>query len=135
MGRVVLRNYIRPSTSTDAGGSGLLFGCRNTSNSLLLKSLVTMKLISGLATLVSIAAAAPSMVDRASSPLNVKLEKAGNSAIKATISNVGHEDLRIFRPGSIFDSSSVEKAKVKAGGEYFVDTQGHDRIHVADGAA
>ncbi|KAL3962908.1 hypothetical protein ACCO45_004431 [Purpureocillium lilacinum] len=74
-----------------------------------------MKLISGLATLVSIAAAAPSMVDRASSPLNVKLEKAGNSAIKATISNVGHEDLRIFRPGSIFDSSSVEKAKVKAG--------------------
>ncbi|KAJ6438772.1 metallo-endopeptidase [Purpureocillium lavendulum] len=74
-----------------------------------------MKLHAGLAALLPLAAAMPTTRNAASSPLNVTLEKVGNSAVKATISNVGKEDLRIFRPGSILDTSAVEKAKVKSG--------------------
>lgn len=72
-----------------------------------------MKFFAGLAALASLAAAAPS---GAPSPLDVKLEKAGNSAVKATITNNGKENLKVFKVGTIFDKTPVEKVQVLSAG-------------------
>lgn len=76
-----------------------------------------MKFAAGLAALASLAAAAPS---GAPTPLDVKLEMAGNSEVKATISNTGKNDLKVFKVGTIFDKPATEKARVTTGGT--VDT-------------
>lgn len=52
------------------------------------------------------------LVAAAPSPLNVKLERAGNSLITATITNTGNKDIRIFKAGSIFDDIPTEKVKI-----------------------
>ncbi|KAK3186936.1 hypothetical protein K4F52_004380 [Lecanicillium sp. MT-2017a] len=73
-----------------------------------------MKFLAGVAALASLAAAAPS---GAPTPLDVKLEAAGNSGkVKATVTNNGKNDLKIFRPGTIFDNASTEKATVSTEG-------------------
>lgn len=72
-----------------------------------------MKFFAGLAALASLAAAAPS---GAPSPLDVKLEKSGNSAIKAVVTNNGKQDLKVFKTGTIFDQVPTEKVKVVSSG-------------------
>lgn len=69
-----------------------------------------MKFTAALASLVSLAAAAPSGV--APTPLDVQLQKVGNSLVKAVITNNGASDLKVYRPGSIFDSLPTEKVKI-----------------------
>lgn len=54
-------------------------------------------------------------VRQASSPLDVKVDSVGNSAVKASITNVGSKTLKLFTPGSILDSTAVEKAEVYSG--------------------
>ncbi|KAJ6787745.1 hypothetical protein PWT90_04004 [Aphanocladium album] len=68
-----------------------------------------MKFTTSLLTLASLAAAAPAGEE---SPLDVKLEMSGNSAVKATITNVGKENLKLLRAGSILDKLATEKAIV-----------------------
>lgn len=73
-----------------------------------------MKFFAGLAALASLAAAAPS---GAPTPLDVQLEKAGNSLVKAIITNTGKNDLKVFKIGTIFDTAPTEKVKVKSAGQ------------------
>lgn len=74
-----------------------------------------MKFLASLA-LATLAVAAPSS-KRAPSPLDVKLEASGNSAVKATITNNGKNDLKVLKTGTFLDSAPVEKAQVFAGGK------------------
>jgi deuterolysin len=50
------------------------------------------------------------------SPLVVKIDRVGNSEVKATVTNTGDVALRVLRTGSILDSSPIEKVKVSQGG-------------------
>ncbi|KAH7311629.1 metallo-endopeptidase [Stachybotrys elegans] len=68
-----------------------------------------MKFIAGLAALVSVALAAPS---RAPTPLDIKLEMVGNSAVKATVTNVGKNSLKLLKTGTFLDTSAVERVTV-----------------------
>ncbi|KAJ3496146.1 hypothetical protein NLG97_g2869 [Lecanicillium saksenae] len=68
-----------------------------------------MKFTTGLLALASVAAAAPAGEE---SPLDVKLEMSGNSAVKAVITNVGKENLKLLRTGSILDKIATQKATV-----------------------
>lgn len=70
-----------------------------------------MKFLSFIA-LASMAMAAPSAEKRAPSPLDVKLEMVGNSEVKATVTNNGKSNLKLFKTGTILDSAPVEKARV-----------------------
>ncbi|KAG6023456.1 hypothetical protein E4U19_004349 [Claviceps sp. Clav32 group G5] len=67
-----------------------------------------MKFAASLVALFSLAAAAP----QAPTPLDVKLEMAGNSAVKATITNNGKTDLKVFKTGTIFDDAAIQKARI-----------------------
>jgi hypothetical protein len=79
---------------------------------------LNMKFLAGVAALASLAAAAPAP-SGAHTPLDVKLESAGKGGqVKATITNNGKSDLKIFRHGTIFDNASTEKATVTSGGMY-----------------
>lgn len=74
-----------------------------------------MKFLAGFVALASMAAAAPNPRG-GPTPLDVQLEMAGNSAVKATITNNGKNNLKVLKTGTIFDSSAVEKATVSANG-------------------
>ncbi|KAG5954827.1 hypothetical protein E4U58_007457 [Claviceps cyperi] len=67
-----------------------------------------MKFAASLMALLSLAAAAP----QAPTSLDVKLEMAGNSAVKATITNNGKTDLKVFKTGTIFDDAAIQKAQI-----------------------
>ncbi|KAG6270273.1 hypothetical protein E4U48_003903 [Claviceps purpurea] len=67
-----------------------------------------MKFAASLVALFSLAAAAP----QAPTPLDVKLEMADNSAVKATITNNGKTDLKVFKTGTIFDEAAIQKAQI-----------------------
>lgn len=67
-----------------------------------------MKLLAGLAALVSLGATAP----QAPTPIDVQLQMDGNSAVKATITNNGKDDLKIFRTGTILDKSAIQKTRI-----------------------
>ncbi|KAJ6443756.1 metallo-endopeptidase [Purpureocillium lavendulum] len=72
-----------------------------------------MKFLAGLAALASVAAAAPS----APTPLDVKLEMTGNSQVKATITNTGKNNLRVFKTGTILDKSAIQKVQITGQGQ------------------
>ncbi|PTB69175.1 hypothetical protein BBK36DRAFT_1134696 [Trichoderma citrinoviride] len=88
-----------------------------------------MKFISGLIALAALASAAPG---KAPTPLDIKLESAGNAEIKAVITNTGKNNLKIFKTGTILDSSPVEKVKISSG-EHTVPFDGiRQRISTAN---
>jgi len=74
-----------------------------------------MKAVAVVSSLASLAAAAAVSLSQQDSLLNVKIERVGNSEVKASISNNGNEVLRILKTGSILDSAPVEKVKVTQG--------------------
>lgn len=49
-------------------------------------------------------------------PLHVRIEAAGNTLVKATISNTGASDIMVFRKGSILDESPTKKATAYSNG-------------------
>ncbi|CAG9989173.1 unnamed protein product [Clonostachys byssicola] len=65
--------------------------------------------LAGLFFCASIAAAFPLTLQNS---LDVKLERQGNSQIKATVTNFAGSGLNILKHGSIFDNKPVEKARV-----------------------
>lgn len=76
-----------------------------------------MKFLTVAAALASVAAAAPA---GAPSPLDVKIESAGNAGeVKATITNNGKNNLKVFKHGTIFDGANTEKAAVATEGKFF----------------
>ncbi|KAK5629287.1 hypothetical protein RRF57_005002 [Xylaria bambusicola] len=72
-----------------------------------------MKFAVAVSALVTVASAAA--VAKHASPLDVKIEMVGNSGVKATVTNTGSEDLKIFKTGSILDKSPTEKVKITQG--------------------
>ncbi|KAM0525517.1 hypothetical protein ACHAPE_000224 [Trichoderma viride] len=71
-----------------------------------------MKFVAGLIALAALASAAPG---KAPTPLDIKLESAGNAEIKAVITNTGKNSLKIFKSGTILDNSAVEKVTITSG--------------------
>lgn len=57
-------------------------------------------------------------VQKRSSPLDVKIESIGNSAVKASITNTGSEDLKVLKTGSLLDRNAVEKAEIFCGSKF-----------------
>lgn len=76
-------------------------------------TILKMKFLSTLV-LASMAVAAPSK--RAPTPLDVKLEMVSNSEVKATVTNNGKNNLKLFKSGTFLDSAPVEKVTVLSGG-------------------
>ncbi|CAI6340145.1 unnamed protein product [Periconia digitata] len=75
-----------------------------------------MKFLS-LAALVSLANAVSVDLAKRDSPLDVKLEMTGNTAVKAKITNTGSEALKVLKVGSFLDSTPVEKVSVFQGSD------------------
>lgn len=48
------------------------------------------------------------------------LRSVGNSAVRATIQNTGYEALRLFTPGSLLDSSPIEKTEIFSGCKFIL---------------
>ncbi|KAL6875269.1 Deuterolysin metalloprotease family domain-containing protein [Trichoderma novae-zelandiae] len=86
--------------------------CLQASHSNHICSALKMKFVSGLIALAALASAAPG---KAPTPLDIKLESAGNAEIKAVITNTGKNNLKIFKTGTILDSSPVEKVTISSG--------------------
>lgn len=63
--------------------------------------------------------------------LDVKLEMTGNTAVEATVTNLGSTALKVFKTGTILDDRPVEKVQVFQGGMYqfsFVMLPGADEM-------
>ncbi|KAI1811880.1 neutral protease [Poronia punctata] len=73
-----------------------------------------MKFAAAISALATVASAATINVNKAS-PLDVKIEMVGNTGVKATITNTGSEDLKVFKTGSFLDKSPTEKIRVSKG--------------------
>uniref|UniRef100_L2G6H0 Neutral protease 2 n=1 Tax=Colletotrichum fructicola (strain Nara gc5) TaxID=1213859 RepID=L2G6H0_COLFN len=76
-----------------------------------------MKFLTGLSCFAALASAVVVDLNKRDSPLDVKIEAVGNSGVKASITNTGASDLKVFKTGSILDKLAVEKAEVFAGSE------------------
>lgn len=73
--------------------------------------------VSTFATLASLASAVSVDFSKRDSPLEVKLEVTGNTAVKASITNAGAEALKVLKTGSFLDKAAVEKVEVFQGGK------------------
>lgn len=76
-----------------------------------------MKFFTGLS-LVASALAVRMDVTKRESPLKVEIQSAGNSAVKAVITNTGSEPIKLMKTGSVLDQTAVEKAEIFSGGTY-----------------
>jgi deuterolysin len=74
-----------------------------------------MKFFQGLSVFASVASAVSVDLSKRDSPLDVKIQMVDNSVVEATITNTGTETLRLFKTGTILDSSAVEKTEVFSG--------------------
>lgn len=74
-----------------------------------------MKVLS-FATLIALVNAS-AVVNKRASALDVKLEMAGNTAVKASVTNNGAEALKVWKTGSLFGQHATEKAQVFQGSE------------------
>ena len=74
-----------------------------------------MKFTTSIPFLAALAQAISVDVEKRASPLDVKLEMVGNSAVKATVTNTGASNLKIFKTGSFLDETAVEKVDVFSG--------------------
>ena len=75
-----------------------------------------MKLLASLAAITSLASAiAVSGLDKRESPFEVKLEKVGNTVVKATVTNTGASDVKVLKTGTFLDDAPVEKVQVLRG--------------------
>ncbi|KAJ8110426.1 hypothetical protein ONZ43_g5872 [Nemania bipapillata] len=74
-----------------------------------------MKLIAAVSALTTAASAATIGVNKPVSPLDVKIEMVGNTGVKASITNTGLEDLKVFKTGTFLDKRPTEKVKVTQG--------------------
>ncbi|RYC62585.1 hypothetical protein CHU98_g3629 [Xylaria longipes] len=74
-----------------------------------------MKFLAGATLLASVASAASIDNAKRNSPLDVKIEMVGNSGIKASITNTGASDLKVFKTGTLLDKAATEKVNVYQG--------------------
>ncbi|KAI0550396.1 neutral protease [Xylaria curta] len=74
-----------------------------------------MKFAAAVSALATMTSAASISIGKPTSPLDVKIEMVGNTGVKASITNKGTEDLRVFKTGSFLDKRPTEKVKVSKG--------------------
>ncbi|XXH01980.1 hypothetical protein Hte_008344 [Hypoxylon texense] len=75
-----------------------------------------MKFTAGLSLFAAVASAISVDLAKRDSPLDVKLEMIGNTAVKASITNTGATDLKVFKTGTFLDeNSATEKVAVYQG--------------------
>ncbi|KAI0441042.1 neutral protease [Xylaria telfairii] len=74
-----------------------------------------MKFAAAVSALATMASAASISIVKPISPLDVKIEMVGNTGVKASITNKGTEDLKVFKTGSFLDKRPTEKVKVTQG--------------------
>lgn len=72
-----------------------------------------------IAAVASLANAVSLDLSKRDATLAVKLEMTGNTAIKASITNTGSEDLKVLKTGSFLDDTAVEKVEVFQGGRHY----------------
>ncbi|GME28774.1 peptidase m35 deuterolysin [Neofusicoccum parvum] len=73
-----------------------------------------MKFFTGLsiAALATAASAVSLNLNKRDSPLDVKLEMVGNTEVKASVTNTGASDLKLYKTGSFLDTAAVEKVEI-----------------------
>ncbi|KAI5863803.1 Deuterolysin metalloprotease family-domain-containing protein [Durotheca rogersii] len=71
-----------------------------------------MKSSAAISLFAFVASALSINVAKRDSPLDVKLEMVGNTAVKASITNTGATDLKIFKTGTLLDNSPTEKIDI-----------------------
>ncbi|ROT40802.1 metallo proteinase [Sodiomyces alkalinus F11] len=78
-----------------------------------------MKFLASVSFLAALASAAVVDITRreTESPLEVKIELSGNSAVRASITNTGSSAIKVLKTGSILDTVEVEKSQVFLGNE------------------
>jgi hypothetical protein len=81
--------------------------------------LVKMHLAACLVSMAAVAKAVSVNLDRRALSLDVKLEMAGNTAVKAIITNNGAGDLKIFKTGTLLEDIATEKINVFQAGKPF----------------
>ncbi|KAI2627847.1 Deuterolysin metalloprotease family-domain-containing protein [Hypoxylon sp. NC1633] len=76
-----------------------------------------MKFTAGVSLFAALASAVSVDLTKRTSPLDVKLEMVGNTAVKASITNTGASDLKVFKTGTFLDANSpTEKVAIYQGG-------------------
>ncbi|KAI0886669.1 Deuterolysin metalloprotease family-domain-containing protein [Annulohypoxylon maeteangense] len=76
-----------------------------------------MKFTAGVSLFAAVASAISVDLTKRDTPLDVKLEMVGNTAVKASITNTGASDLKIFKTGTFLDENApTEKVAVYQGG-------------------
>jgi deuterolysin len=75
--------------------------------------------ISAYLSLVPLVVAAPVIDSRDASALDVKIERLGNSKIKAVVSNRGASALNVLKTGTVLDNGGVEKVHVYSKGMFW----------------
>ncbi|KAI1082461.1 Deuterolysin metalloprotease family-domain-containing protein [Whalleya microplaca] len=76
-----------------------------------------MKIITFISTVASLASAFSVDLTKRGSPLDVKFEMVGNTAVKASIKNTGATDLKVFKTGTFLDNSPTEKVEIFQSGK------------------
>ncbi|KAI1385582.1 Deuterolysin metalloprotease family-domain-containing protein [Hypoxylon trugodes] len=72
-----------------------------------------MKFTVGLSFLAALASAVSVDLTKRDSPLDVKLEMVGNTAVKASITNTGAIDVKVFKTGTFLDENTpTEKVEI-----------------------
>ncbi|KAI4869879.1 Deuterolysin metalloprotease family-domain-containing protein [Hypoxylon rubiginosum] len=76
-----------------------------------------MKFSAGISLFAAVASAISVDLAKRDTPLDVKLEMVGNTAVKASITNTGATDLKVFKTGTFLDeNSATEKVAIYQGG-------------------
>lgn len=83
-----------------------------------------MRLLAGVAALVGLVSAASVDLSKRDTPLEVKLDHAGNSLVHASLTNKGDEALKLFTTGTFLDEKAVEKVQVYSGSKWWLSDRG-----------
>ncbi|KAI2469071.1 Deuterolysin metalloprotease family-domain-containing protein [Annulohypoxylon bovei var. microspora] len=76
-----------------------------------------MKFTAGVSLFAALASAISVDLTKRDTPLDVKLEMVGNTAVKASITNTGASDLKVFKTGTFLDeNAATEKVAIYQGG-------------------
>ncbi|KAI0382489.1 Deuterolysin metalloprotease family-domain-containing protein [Hypomontagnella monticulosa] len=75
-----------------------------------------MKFTAGISLFAAVASALSVDLAKRDSPLDVKLEMVGNTAVKASITNTGAADVKVFKTGTFLDeNAATEKVAIFQG--------------------
>ena len=74
-----------------------------------------MKFLACVSAVTTVVSALSIQAGKRDSPLQVNLEVTGNTDVNATVTDTGSTPLKVFKTGTILDSTLVEKTAVFSG--------------------